>query len=86
MIEIRPDPTTDKTNKELDALACLKKIPYTYNGENDVITFSRSAVFNQIFFVLAGNEDMHKRLDELGAFSQIPPLTTELAALERLKN
>ena len=30
---------------ELTALEHLKKIPYTYNGENDVITFS------QLFFI-----------------------------------
>ena len=33
------------------------------------------------FFILAGNEDMHKSLVD-----PKPPLTMELAALERLKN
>ena len=38
-----------------------------------------------ILLILAGNEDMHKSLDEF-KFGQIPLLTWELAALERLKN
>ena len=33
----------------------------------------------------AGNEDMHKRLDEF-VFRPVPTLTPELSALERLKN
>ena len=37
-----------------------------------------------IFFILAGNEDNYKSLDELN-FGRILPLTSELAALERLK-
>ena len=49
--EIRPRTT------ELAALERLTEIPYTYNGENDVITFS------PLFFILAGNDDTHKRLD-----------------------
>ena len=35
-----------------------QKAPLTYNGENDVSTFS--VAFDLILFVLAGNEDMHK--------------------------
>ena len=35
--------------------------------------------------ILEGNEDIHKILDKF-KFGQIGPLTTELAALERLKN
>ena len=42
-------------------------------------------IFDLIPFILAGNEGMHKISDEF-EFSQIGPLTTELAALERLKN
>ena len=34
-----------------------RKLPLAYNGENDVSTFSRPFL---IFFILAGNEDMHK--------------------------
>ena len=41
-----------------------------------------SAVFDRIRFILAGNEDIHMSLN----FRQIQPLTTELAALECLKN
>ena len=40
---------------------------------------------HQIIFILAGNENMHKSLNEL-EFGQIPPLITELSAFERLKN
>ena len=38
--------------------------------------------FYQSFFILKGNDDMHKGLNEFG---QIGSWTTELAALERLK-
>ena len=41
----------------------MKKIPKTYNGENDVITFSR-LFFNWILLIFAGNEDMRKSLIE----------------------
>ena len=41
--------------------------------------------FYWIFFILAGNKDMHISLD-ITNFDQIRPLTTELPALERLKN
>ena len=44
-----------------------------------------SVVFDQIFFILAGNEDMHKISDEF-EFPSDRTLTMELAALERLKN
>ena len=41
--------------------------------------------FRSDSFYTCRNEDMHKILDEF-EFRQIGPLTTELAALERLKN
>ena len=41
--------------------------------------------FYRILFILAGNEDMHKAWMSLN-LGQIPPLTMELAALERLKH
>ena len=44
-----------------------------------------SAGFDRILFIIAGSEDIHKSFYEYN-FGQIPPLTTELAALERLKN
>ena len=41
-----------------------EKIRYTYNGENDVITFS-SLFFHRILFIHAGNDDtLHKSLNE----------------------
>ena len=50
-----------------------RKCPLTYNGENDVSTFSRS-VFYPILLILAGNEDMHKISDE---FEFRPDQTTD---------
>ena len=38
-----------------------RKLALTYNGENNVFTFS--VVFYPILFILAGNEDMHKISD-----------------------
>ena len=55
--EIRP------WTAELAALGRIVKKSQTYNGENDVITFS-SFFFHLILFILAGNEDKHKSLDE----------------------
>ena len=49
---------------ELAALERLKKIPHTYNGENLVSTLDSSFIFDWIFFILAGNEDNYKSLDE----------------------
>ena len=43
-----------------------------------------SNVFDRIHFILAGNNDMHKSLND-SKFGEIRPWTTELAALERLK-
>ena len=40
-----------------------QKRPLTYNGENNVSTFSR-LFFYPILFILAGNEDMHKISDK----------------------
>ena len=50
---------------EFTALDCLTKIPYTYNGRNVVITLDSTFIFDWIFFILAGNEDNHKRLREV---------------------
>ena len=38
--------------------------------------------FDRIHFILAGNDDKHKSLNEFG---EIRPWTTELAVLERMK-
>ena len=50
-----------------------KKPPLTYNGENYVATFSQ-LFFYLIPFILAGNEDVHKILDE---FEFRPDRTTD---------
>ena len=43
-----------------------------------------SVDIDPIFFILAGNKDMHNIMSS--NFGQIGPPTTELAALERLRN
>ena len=43
-----------------------------------------STVFDRIYFILAGNDDIHKSLDEFKIWP-IRPQAMELAALERLK-
>ena len=50
-----------------------RKPPLTYNGENDVSTFSW-LFFDPILFILAGNEDMHKISDK---FQFRPDRTTD---------
>ena len=50
-----------------------RKPPLTYNGENDVSTFSR-LFFDPILLILPGNEAMHKILDE---FEFQPDRTTD---------
>ena len=59
-----------------------RKPQLTYNGENDISTFSR-LFFYPIVFILAGNEDMHKISDE---FKFWPDWTANYGALEHLKN
>ena len=76
--QIEP-PTT-----ELAALERLKKFPYTYNGKNEVITFSRLFLIGS-FSYLQVMRTYIKNYMSLN-FGQISPLTMELAALERLKN
>ena len=78
--EFRPDRTTDY------GVSCLerrKKIPQTYNGKNEVITFSRLFLIGS-FSYLQVMRTYIKAYMSLN-FGQIPPLTTELAALGRLK-
>ena len=41
-----------------------RKHPSTYNGENDVSTFSLLFFFIRFFFKLAGNKDRHKISEE----------------------
>ena len=45
---------------------------------------SSAFIFDRIFFILAGNEDIHNISDEF-KIQQIGPRTAELAALERLE-
>ena len=58
--------------------------PLTYNGENDVATFSQ-VVFDPIFFLYLQVTRTCIISCMSSNFSQIGPLTTELAALEHLK-
>ena len=69
---------------ELAALERRKQFPYTYNGKNEVITFSRLFLIGS-FSYLQVMRTYIKAYMSLN-FGQIPPLTTELAALECLKN
>ena len=57
---------------ELAALERMKKIPWTYNwGKRCHHIFS--AIFDWIFFIFAGNEDMYRSLNE---FEIQPDATT----------
>ena len=58
--------------------------PLTYNGENDVSTFSR--LFLILFFLYLQVTRTCIRSRMSSNFSHIGPLTMELAALEHLKN
>ena len=69
---------------ELAALERRKKFPYTYNGENYVSTFSRLLLIG-FFSYLQVMKTCIKAWMSLN-LGQIPPLTMELAALQRLKN
>ena len=61
-----------------------RKRPLTYNGENDVATFSQLFLI-WFFLYLQVMRTCIKSLTRLN-FGPIGPLTIELAALERLKN
>ena len=76
--QIRPRTT------ELAALERRKKFPKTYNGKNEVITFSRLFLIGSFSYlqVVRTYIKAYMSLD----FGQVPPLTTKLAALECLKN
>ena len=60
-----------------------RKPPLTYNGENDVSTFSRLFLIQSFLYLQVTSTCIKSRTSS--NFSQIGPLTTELAALERLK-
>ena len=79
--EFRADRTTDY------GVSCpwaSEKFPYTYNGKNEVITFSRLFLIGSFSYMQVMRIYI-KAYTSLN-FGQIPPLTTELAALELLKN
>ena len=61
-----------------------RKPPLTYNGENDVSTFSRLFLIRSFLYLQVTRTCIKSRTSS--NFGQIEPLTMELAALERLKN
>ena len=61
-----------------------RKPPFTYNGENDVSTFSRLFLIWSFLYLQVMRTCIKSQTSSNS--SQIGPLTTELAALERLKN
>ena len=76
--EIPPVPTMDCG---VSCPRASEKIPIDLQWEKDC-DHSSAFIFDCNFFILAGNKDMLKRLDEF----QFQPLTAELPALECLKN
>ena len=60
-----------------------RKPPLTYNGENDVSTFSRLFLIRFFLYLQVTRTCIKSRTSS--NFSQIKPFTMELAALERLK-
>ena len=61
-----------------------RKPPLTYNGENGVSTFSRLLLIRSFLYLQVMRT--YIKCWTSSNFGQIGPLTTELAALERLKN
>ena len=61
-----------------------RKPPLTYNGENDVSTFSRLFWIRSFLYLQVTRTCIKSRTSS--NFSQVGPLTMELAALERLKD
>ena len=60
-----------------------RKLTLTYNGENGVSTFSRLLLIRSFSYLQVTRTCIKYRTSS--NFAQIGPLTTELAALERLK-
>ena len=60
------------------------KPPLTYNGKNDVSTFSRLFLIGSFLYLQVTRTCIKSRTSS--NFHEIGPLTTELAALEHLKN
>ena len=61
-----------------------RKPPLTYNGENGVSTFSQLLLIRFFLYLQVTRTCILSRTSS--NFDQIGPLTTELAALEHLKN
>ena len=61
-----------------------RKPPLTYNGENGVSTFSCLLLIRSFLYLKVMRTCLKSQTGS--NFGQIGPLTTELAALERLKN
>ena len=61
-----------------------RKPPLIHNGENGVATFSRLLLIRSFLYLQVTRTCIKSRTSS--NFVQIGPLTTELAALERLKN
>ena len=61
-----------------------RKPPLTCNGQNGVATFSRLLLIRSFLYLQVMRTCINSRMSS--NFSQIRLLTTELAALERLKN
>ena len=61
-----------------------RKAPLPYNGENGVSTFSRLLLIRSFLYLQVPRTCIKSRTSS--NFGQIGPLTTELAALEHLKN
>ena len=61
-----------------------RKPPLTYNGKNDVSTFSRLFLIGSFLYLQVTRTCIKSRTSS--NFHQTGPLITELAALERLKN
>ena len=61
-----------------------RKPTLSYNGKNDVSTFSRLFLIGSFIYLQVTRTCIKSRTSS--NFHQIGPLTTELAALERLKN
>ena len=61
-----------------------RKLSLIYNGENGVSTFSRLLLIRSFLYLQLTRPRTKSRTSS--NFGQIGPLTTELAALERLKN
>ena len=61
-----------------------RKPPLTYNGENGISTFSRLLLIRSFLYLQVTRTCIKSQTSS--NFGQIRPLTTELAALERLKN